>query len=137
MHTLGCRQHTNRCESTNWILGVSKVRVWQTEKNNAGHVFPQGSSDSPSVSPRHTYKGVAVQTLTMSMIRCPQALHLSADCWKPEYCNRQQRLEFHLRLSNYGSARAVNLAMLITYSHRAEKFWLQPKKKKKENPSNS
>ena len=27
----------------------------------------------------------------MSMIRCPHALHLSADCWKPEYFNRERK----------------------------------------------
>lgn len=27
----------------------------------------------------------------MSIIRCPHALHLSADCWKPEYFNRQRK----------------------------------------------
>lgn len=30
MHTIYCRQHTNRCELTNWILGVPKM--WQTRK---------------------------------------------------------------------------------------------------------
>lgn len=64
---------------------------------HAGHVYPQRSSDPPPLPPSplsqtHAYREVAEQTLTISMIRCPQALHLSADCWKPEYCNRQERL---------------------------------------------
>ena len=27
----------------------------------------------------------------MSMIRCPQRKHLSADCWKPEYCREKRK----------------------------------------------
>lgn len=65
----------------------------------------------------------------MSMIRCPQALHLSADCWKPEYCNRPERREFHLTTSNHGLARAFNLAILITKSQHRGTFWLANKNK--------
>jgi len=29
--------------------------------------------------------------LTMSMMRWPQTVHFSADCWKPEYCKQYQQ----------------------------------------------
>lgn len=98
---------------------------------DAGQVCPQRS---PSLFLTDTQREVAAQTLTMSMIRCPQALHLSADCWKPEYCNTQERLssaEFHvclkyywpqsrsaksvfnLTVSKYGWVGAVNVTMSI------------------------
>lgn len=37
------------------------------------------------------------ESLTMSIIKWPQMKHLSADCWKPEYCKDKKRsgLTFH------------------------------------------
>lgn len=36
-------------------------------------------------------------SLTMSIIKWPQMKHLSADCWKPEYCKdkKEINLKFH------------------------------------------
>lgn len=41
--------------------------------------------------PRYQYYLVRLTLLTMSMIRCPQRKHLSADCWKPEYCREKRK----------------------------------------------
>lgn len=77
---------------------VSKVQMQQTGMRER---FVH--NDHPRcLSQTHT-EGAA-QTLTMSMIRCPQALHLSADCWKPEYCNTEERLsseEFQVCQKHY------------------------------------
>lgn len=105
-------------------MGVNKLGIWADKEIKTGVVLPQRPSDSHSDI--HTQKQHS-RTLTMSMIRCPQALHLSADCWKPEYCNRPERLGFHLTTSNNGLARAFNLAMLITSSQHRGRFWLANK----------
>lgn len=76
-------------------------------------MWPQKTHSQRKFPHKCTHKHISrtpqrLLALTMSMIRCPHALHLSADCWKPEYCNKKKTLVISLKCI-FNSPREINV----------------------------